>query len=120
MQATGLSVPNTLITPASSPSLVITALTGFLSQTTSASQPSATHLVQVGARGELLFLPNNLSANVRDILEFQFLASNYTLTQSTFKQPCMAINSFNTDFIHFNPLNRTNNTLFFLIQNTNP
>jgi len=70
MQAIGLSIPNTLITPASSPLLIITALTRFLSQTSSASQPLATHLVQVRARGELLFLPNNLSVNIRDILEF--------------------------------------------------
>lgn len=89
------------------------------SPTKSSSVPQ-THLVQVGARGETIFLPNRVDAVVGDVLKFQFLALNHTLTQSSLEDPCMAMGSFDTDFVHFNPSNRSDDSLMYLVQNTDP
>jgi len=47
-----------------------------------------TILVQVGANGGLTYDPPSVMANVGDIVAFQFMAKNHTVTQSTFASPC--------------------------------
>ncbi|KAJ7029922.1 hypothetical protein C8F04DRAFT_962333, partial [Mycena alexandri] len=34
------------------------------------------------------FSPSNISANVGDVVTFQFLAKNHSVTQTTFAEPC--------------------------------
>jgi hypothetical protein len=90
--------------------------------TTSSEIVSAphTHVVDVGARGKLIFSPNSVNAAVGDIIHFRFLALNHTLTQSTLLNPCVLSENFDTEFTHFNPSNRTDDTLMYLVQSTNP
>ena len=50
------------------------------------------HAVKVGnANGSLTYSPNNIKANVGDMVQFQFAPNNHTVTQSTFAQPCQPI-----------------------------
>jgi len=44
--------------------------------------------VQVAENGTLTFTPNSVNASNGDIIAFQFLAGNHTVTQSTFTDPC--------------------------------
>jgi len=79
-----------------------------------------THRIQVGSQGELKFAPRKLDAKVGDILQFQFLAVNHTLTQSSLQNPCSSNGNFDTKFLHANPTNKTNNILTYLVQNSDP
>lgn len=49
---------------------------------------AATHHVTVGGPAGLIFTPDNVKANVGDMVIFDFLAKNHTATQSTFDNPC--------------------------------
>ncbi|KAJ7758147.1 Cupredoxin [Mycena maculata] len=44
--------------------------------------------VVVGANGTTTYSPSNITANVGDVITFQFVAGNHTVTQSTFASPC--------------------------------
>ncbi|KAJ7116726.1 hypothetical protein C8R44DRAFT_983695 [Mycena epipterygia] len=66
-------------------------------QTSYAATPSqtygaspVTHLIKVGADG-LTYSPSNISANVGDLVTFEFHPKNHTVTQSSFQQPCKAL-----------------------------
>jgi len=70
--------------------------------TTSQPQPSPTHsspptkkthMVQVGPGGEIKYSPDNIQADVGDIVRFQFLTKNHTVTQSSFDNPCTNANT---------------------------
>ncbi|KAN0106785.1 Cupredoxin [Hyaloscypha variabilis] len=59
---------------------------------TSSSGQVVVHVVKVGnANGTLEYSPNNIKANVGDLVQFQFAPNNHTVTQSTFAQPCQPI-----------------------------
>ncbi|KAJ7932861.1 Cupredoxin, partial [Mycena leptocephala] len=45
-------------------------------------------LVMVGANNQLAFSPPNVTANVGDVISFQFQSKNHSVTQSTFGSPC--------------------------------
>ncbi|KAJ6523990.1 hypothetical protein B0H19DRAFT_1085449 [Mycena capillaripes] len=45
-------------------------------------------LVQVGPENQLAFSPTNISANVGDVVTFQFLSMNHSVTQTSFANPC--------------------------------
>jgi plastocyanin len=83
--------------------------------TASSSSSSATHLIQVGVDGLLAYGPNQLNAAVGDVLRFEFLKLNHTVTRSTFAQPCTPLvgaGAFDTGFTHFNPNNETSSAFF--------
>ncbi|KAI9882876.1 MAG: hypothetical protein M1823_005374 [Watsoniomyces obsoletus] len=63
------------------------------------------HHVDVGAGGNQIFQPNQLNASIGDIVRFNFLAVNHSLTQSDFLLPCSSSGGFETGFHQFNPLN---------------
>lgn len=44
--------------------------------------------VMVAQNGTLTFTPSSVTANEGDVIAFQFLAGNHTVTQSTFTDPC--------------------------------
>ncbi|KAI0362650.1 hypothetical protein OH77DRAFT_1416917 [Trametes cingulata] len=50
-----------------------------------------THTVKVGENGTFTFNPNVVTANNGDVIQFQFLSKNHTVTQSTFNAPCSNI-----------------------------
>ncbi|KAI0723752.1 hypothetical protein C8T65DRAFT_599327 [Cerioporus squamosus] len=48
-----------------------------------------THVVKVGGNGSLTYTPNQLTGVANgDVIQFQFLEKNHTVTQSTFAAPC--------------------------------
>lgn len=79
--------------------------TGYGSYTTSAPGPVKTHKVEVGAFGQLVFNPNQVEAAVGDVVEFNFLARNHSVTQSNFLTPCTFNGGFDTGLNQFNPKN---------------
>jgi plastocyanin len=100
--------------------VVTTAATPVFTTSPQVVSGPRTHIVNVGASGKLIFSPNSVDAAVGDIIHFQFLALNHTLTQSTLSNPCVSTENFDTEFTHFNPSNRTDDSLMFLVQSTNP
>jgi plastocyanin len=89
-------------TPPPLPPQTTTSQTTSTSTTTSAKQ---THTVQVGALGELIYGPNQLNAALGDIVRFDFLKLNHSVTQSSFAQPCTYNGGFDTGLNQFNPKN---------------
>ncbi|KAJ7880519.1 hypothetical protein B0H14DRAFT_2435681 [Mycena olivaceomarginata] len=67
--------------------------TGAASATPSAAAKSSGSeiLVQVGANNSDIFSPSNISANIGDIVTFQFVSKNHSVTQTTFAKPCSAL-----------------------------
>jgi hypothetical protein len=65
------------------------------------------HSVDVGAFGKLVFSPSQIDAAIGDVIEFNFLAVNHTLTQSELHDPCNSTGQFDTGFNQFNPRNET-------------
>lgn len=53
------------------------------------------HVVRVGANAATKFEPNRLSAQVGEMVQFQFAGGNHTIAQSTFDQPCVPISMVN-------------------------
>ncbi|KAK0107106.1 hypothetical protein ONS95_003813 [Cadophora gregata] len=53
-----------------------------------APAPMATHLVTVGGAGGLVFSPDQIKANIGDMVIFEFHSQNHTATQSAFTTPC--------------------------------
>ncbi|KAF7322495.1 hypothetical protein HMN09_00028000 [Mycena chlorophos] len=47
-----------------------------------------THNISVGFNNTLAFFPSNITAGVGDVINFQFLNKNHSVTQSTFADPC--------------------------------
>ncbi|KAF2683863.1 hypothetical protein K458DRAFT_368330 [Lentithecium fluviatile CBS 122367] len=86
----------------------------------------ATHVIQVGGpNGSLTFSPENIKANVGDLVQFQFHPKNHSVVQSTFDQPCVPIqnvaaNVTNAFFSGFMPTNAsvtaTSNILTYTIR----
>lgn len=57
-----------------------------------AAVAQTTHVVKVGGNGSLTYTPNSLTGVANgDIVQFQFLDKNHTVTQSTFAAPCSNI-----------------------------
>lgn len=56
-----------------------------------------TIVVKVGANGTLAFDPAEVTAVNGDVIAFQFLSKNHTVTQSTFAQPCANISDTGLD-----------------------
>ncbi|XXG96994.1 hypothetical protein Hte_003287 [Hypoxylon texense] len=51
------------------------------------------HVVSVGStNGTLAYFPDNIKADVGDMIQFQFRAGNHSVVQSTFDAPCSPIN----------------------------
>ncbi|KAL5615119.1 hypothetical protein BROUX41_005178 [Berkeleyomyces rouxiae] len=51
----------------------------------------ATHTVTVGGPQGLSYFPESVNAAVGDVVKFEFLSQNHTVTQSTFDKPCEAL-----------------------------
>jgi len=67
---------------------VFTAASALLAATSSVS--AATFEVLVGQGGALTYEPSSVTAKAGDIVNFQFMSKNHTVTQSTFTSPCVA------------------------------
>lgn len=68
----------------------ITLAAAALYSSTVFAQDVKVHVVWVsGTTNTLTFSPNNLVADVGDMVQFQFGVGNHTVTQSTFDAPCL-------------------------------
>jgi plastocyanin len=70
-----------------------------------ACSTGAVHRIFAGstvANNGLHFEPENLVAEVGDIIEFHFLPKNHTVVQSSFDKPCEPLESSNGVFSRFN------------------
>jgi len=61
---------------------------GSASPTAASSQ---VHTIVVGGTGKLFYTPSNISAQVGDVISFQFQQKNHTVTQSAFATPCRSL-----------------------------
>jgi plastocyanin len=50
---------------------------------------AATHEITVGGAAGLVYSPDQIQANVGDMVIFKFQSQNHTVTQSTFAEPCV-------------------------------
>jgi plastocyanin len=75
-----------------------------------ARAPGATHSVIAGLGG-LRFDPDNVVAEIGDIVEFHFLPKNHSVAQSSFNKPCVPIND-NAFFSGFLPTANGQNVSF--------
>ncbi|CAK7219479.1 hypothetical protein SBRCBS47491_003858 [Sporothrix bragantina] len=103
--------------------LALSALLGLASAQTSVT------VVEVSSKNNsLTFSPDNIKVAAGSMVQFQFLAGNHTVTQSTFDQPCQPISSFsNVTGFHsgFVPVAASANTgsiptYTIMINNTTP
>lgn len=53
------------------------------------------------ANNSLVYTPNNIKANPGEMVQFQFVAGNHTVTQSTFDQPCTPISTIMSNVTGF-------------------
>jgi plastocyanin len=60
------------------------------------SGSSTTHQVVVGGTGKLFYNPSNITAQIGDVIQFQFQQKNHTVTQSSFATPCRSLTSTST------------------------
>jgi plastocyanin len=80
----------TVLTAAATVTALPTATTTFSStpdKTTALT--GVTHSVVAGRGGALLFDPENVVAEVGDVVEWHFLPKNHSVAQSSFGQPCV-------------------------------
>jgi plastocyanin len=78
----------TLLLAACSSALPTSTLNGATWKSTEiSSSPTTTHTVSVDLGG-LRFDPDNMVAEIGDVIEFRFSARNHSVIQSSFEQPC--------------------------------
>lgn len=73
--------------------------------TTAVAGAIQTHHVQVGGDAGLVFTPAEVKANVGDMVVFEFMSMNHTATQSTFAEPCKAMEGGMDSGFQANPNN---------------
>lgn len=84
------------------------------------------HRIYAGSTVEnngLHFEPQNVVAQVGDLLEWHFLPSNHSIVQSSFDKPCEPLNTANALFSGFNfptPAGEAANVFQALVVNTEP
>ena len=69
--------------------------------TGTSSGASTTHTVVVGGNSTLSFNPPEVSAAVGDVVVYQFVSKNHTVTQSSFAAPCLKQSISNTSATAF-------------------
>ncbi|KAI4178944.1 MAG: hypothetical protein LQ346_007310 [Caloplaca aetnensis] len=78
---------------ADAPVAVISSYKGGMAPVEKMAEPAMakgmTHMVTVGGDAGLVFSPSSVMAAPGDMVEFTFMSTNHTLTQSTFPQPCV-------------------------------
>ena len=80
--------------------------TKHATSTTTASRSKQTHHVDVGTfNGTVKFVPDNVNAEIGDVVEYNFLKQSHSLTQSEFLTPCTYNGGFDTGLNQVNPKN---------------
>lgn len=86
-----------------------TGTSAIYSNTTSTAYGSRqTHRVEVGTfDGKVQFVPNQINAEIGDVVEYDFLIKSHSLTQSEFLTPCTYNGGFDTGLNQPNPKNES-------------
>lgn len=75
--------------------IIIESNNGGQSMTQTWNQPAMnstmTHMVTVGGTAGLVYSPDTITANVGDMIQFNFMSENHTVTQSSFNTPCIKL-----------------------------
>lgn len=110
--------------------LAIVAITSAAPTHTTADSPSrtvtrtgVTHSVVAGRGGTLDFDPDNVVAQIGDIVEWHFLPKNHSVAQSSFDQPCVPDASLHQPFFSgFQPIasGQAPNVFQIVVQDENP
>ncbi|OAA59893.1 extracellular serine-rich protein [Niveomyces insectorum RCEF 264] len=85
-----------------------------------------THTVVAGLGGALVFDPNNVVAEVGDIVEWHYLPKNHSVAQSSFGSPCQPLADANGNavgfFSGFQPTaeGQAPDVFQIVVENTNP
>ncbi|KAK3077185.1 hypothetical protein LTS18_010992 [Coniosporium uncinatum] len=86
------------------------------------------HVIKAGNQaGGLVFEPNSVTANVGDMVQFQFYPKNHSVAQSNFANPCMPIQmsdaaaAANAFYSGFMPTDRMGQLTYTIqVKDTNP
>jgi len=81
---------------------------------------AAVHDVEIGAFGQLIFNPNQVTADVGDIVRFTFRSFNHSLVQSSLEQPCVPNDQFHSGFRQFNAADSKLMMLSFTVNSPEP
>lgn len=80
----------------------------YSNATSTAYGARQTHHVQVGTfNGKVQFVPNQVNAEIGDVVEYDFLIKSHSLTQSEFLTPCTYNGGFDTGLNQPNPKNES-------------
>ncbi|KAI9849582.1 MAG: hypothetical protein M1838_000124 [Thelocarpon superellum] len=60
---------------------------------TPSAPPGKTHVITVGGSAGLVYTPDSIQADVNDLVQFNFMSKNHTVTQSAFDKPCVKAGS---------------------------
>jgi plastocyanin len=91
--------------------------------TTTVELTGVTHSVVAGLAGQLVFDPDNVVAEVGDIVEWHFLPMNHSVAQSSFGKPCVPDADVDTPFFSgFMPIKEGQalNVFQFTVTDTKP
>ncbi|KAH8753802.1 extracellular serine-rich protein [Diaporthe sp. PMI_573] len=73
-------------------------LTAVSSPSKTATTTGVTHSVLAGLGGALVFDPENVVAEIGDVVEWHFLPKNHSVAQSSFANPCVPQSSVTPPF----------------------
>lgn len=80
----------------------------YSNATSTAYGSRQTHRVEVGTfNGKVQFVPNQVNAEIGDVVEYDFLIKSHSLTQSEFLTPCTYNGGFDTGLNQMNPKNES-------------
>ena len=98
-----------------------TATTGGKLASRTNGDPAITHTVVAGLGG-LHFDPDNVVAEVGDVVEWHYLPANHSVAQSSFGAPCKPLNTDNGFFSGFQPTasGQAPDVFQIVVQDTNP
>lgn len=93
---------------------LLAAAAGFVAALPTATDPElasrtvsltgVTHSVVAGLGGALIFDPDNVVAEIGDIVEWHYLPKNHSVAQSSFGKPCEPLDTGNGFFSGFQPV----------------
>jgi plastocyanin len=102
-----------------------TAMIGLTSAAPSYAPPTGViHRIFAGsttANNGLHFEPENVVAEIGDLIEFHYLPKNHTMTQSSFDKPCEPLaGGIFSGFNFATPVGESKNVFTFTVQNKEP
>ncbi|KAL2815182.1 Cupredoxin [Aspergillus granulosus] len=108
----------------SSSAIAAPTLTTRQDSSPTAPQTGVTHTVVAGLGNSLTFSPDNVVAEIGDVVEWHFLPANHTVAQSNFANPCVPLADGTSFFpgFEFATANgqQADDVFQIIVQNKNP